>query len=667
MESSTSSSPFSSSTAGVPQLGGVTIQLSPSLREDLIKSRQKLQQQQQQQEKYVEKTAVLHTLTSTTVRTSLAAIKLAAASSSSTAAGRERMNMISDGFITWKQDNDDDEAVEEEEEVDEYKLQYEKELDEEIVSAPPFSCSLPESSDEESIGQNPLDSSSSSSSSYGSDDMSLSPPSCFPLLVISLEKLCGYIPQTIEDYLQQKKQVEEALYGTSESSTKEDSALSSIHFSNHASELFELGIAFHSDTITTSCSNGAAPHDTVTVLYPEYILVNTKYCDARDNCSGDDGNTQLQKVSTMWKYILRSHPIPVVEHLFQYLRICNRDIQWKYHMVCYLRNVVVKRELSHMEQKRKLYLMQEFKQRRANELEKLYETRDVFERLLEDASDKLHTLEWQRQKSNKTVDLASETFDFLVQQPQEQQEQFQDDSSGSLDEQYIDGLEHDDDLPTSKSNEKQLGKPNNIFSESTVQSTEELHTEALVRTWRKRLAKIDDLIESMQDDQWAEEEEEEEHKSKTEVEIVEQDSPTDQLSLLDQILAMIMGKLTPPINNSDDPNKMEEHFQTIVTEHQTIVKEWKEYFGRLPPPAEVEEARQKSEINKERNDENISVTSFERLSIHDKDYTEADATRRAVDHWEDLLEVPEDDVDTSTRNSVLKQQKGLRPGGKIQL
>jgi hypothetical protein len=292
-------------------------------------------------------------------------------------------------------------------------------------------------------------------------------------------------------------------------------------------------------------------------------------------------------------------------------------------MTHYIRKDIVRNEISLQDKKRKLSLMQEFKQRRANELEKLYETRDVFERLIEETLDKQHELEWQRRQS-ETGDLASETFDFLIQQQKESQQKNQDDSSS-----YNSKQENED-------------KPAHFPSENNIKSIEELNTETQVRAWNQRLAKIDALIESMQDDQWAEEEEQEEWANTTNFDAEEADA--DHLSLLDQILAMIMGKLTPPSNSSDDI--MEEHVQKIFTMHHTIVREWKDYFGRLPPPAATEVIRESPEIFQS-SDGNTSVVSFKTRAVKEDENLVTVLEGLSVDHWEDLLEEPDNDVSRS--------------------
>lgn len=585
--------------------GGVVIQLSDAIRKDLIKSRQELQQQQR-----LEKTtALLHSLSNTTVRTSLAAVHLATATASTTTIARAETRNKGISYYDA-----------EEEEADEYKIQYEKEFNEELMLLPSnnTSTSLLESSSEEE--DDDVDSASSSSSS--SSVISLSPPSSLPMLIISLEKLCGYIPQTREDYLQQKHHVEVALYGAESLSDSDDSVLSSLHFSKHASELLEFDIAIHSDTCFSEISNTCPEqYSTVTISYPEYILVN-------NNIDGDTTSEHLQKVSVMWKHILRTHPIPVVERLLKYLRICNRDMQWKYRMALYLRHFT-RQELFFKKKQSNLRFREEFKLKRKNELEKLYQTREVFESQLEDASNKLYAMQQQRNTTTKALDLASETFDFLMPST----------------------------LPSNCETE-------NLKQTHFGKSTNEIYAETLVRKWEGRLAKLDELLETMQDDEWADEEGEEDS-------LISDNGGKKKDSHLNQILAMIFGKLTLKTTK-------EQHFQFISLEHQAIINEWKAYFGRLPPPIDEDAAvTTSSKNNRTANDVDFKevTESMECLAVDD---TNNLLDERVVEHWEDLILYEKNDG-TDPANDILKidaalasapsnkGQKGLRPGGNILL
>jgi hypothetical protein len=144
--------------------------------------------------------------------------------------------------------------------------------------------------------------------------------------------------------------------------------------------------------------------------------------------------------------------------------------------------------------------------------------------------------------------------------------------------------------------------------------------EAMEQSLLKKLQEVDDLLESLQDEEWAAEEENEHDDDDDEAYDDEDDNGMEDngwgtrlkqsppppvghhdqhqdegngLSLLDQILAMILGRLDPidhqAISSSTPPSpsievrRNPEHLRWIQQEHTEIVAEWKEYFCRLPP------------------------------------------------------------------------------------
>ena len=102
----------------------------------------------------------------------------------------------------------------------------------------------------------------------------------------------------------------------------------------------------------------------------------------------------------------------------------------------------------------------------------------------------------------------------------------------------------------------------------------------------EKLQKVDNLLESLQEEEW--EAEEEEGHSSFAVEDDEKDQGVGnngsmEGSLLDRILAMIMGALPREKDGEGNDIKTEkEHYVYIMEEHKSIVKEWIEVFGRLP-------------------------------------------------------------------------------------
>ncbi len=132
---------------------------------------------------------------------------------------------------------------------------------------------------------------------------------------------------------------------------------------------------------------------------------------------------------------------------------------------------------------------------------------------------------------------------------------------------------------------------------------EEELAKAVVDQLEERMAKIDALLEKMQDEEWAEEEgddmttaiQKEQDGLQIDVLYDDLDEERHHRPLLDQILAMIFGAARP-----SDGRTKEKHFEFIRDEHQSIVSDWWKYFGRLPPSlAEKQEAAAKFTTKKE--------------------------------------------------------------------
>ena len=95
-----------------------------------------------------------------------------------------------------------------------------------------------------------------------------------------------------------------------------------------------------------------------------------------------------------------------------------------------------------------------------------------------------------------------------------------------------------------------------------------------------RLDEVDTLLENIQEKEWAEEEEDDKEEWPHGLNDTEEATNNSQeMTLLDQILAMIIG--APPIVYSNARTD-EEHYLFIKEEHQSILNEWKDTFGTLP-------------------------------------------------------------------------------------
>ena len=196
-------------------------------------------------------------------------------------------------------------------------------------------------------------------------------------------------------------------------------------------------------------------------------------------------------------------------------------------------------------------------------------------------------------------------------------------------------------------------------------TTEEKVNDANVQSLMKQLDKVDELLESLQEDVWADEEEEEFNVNPTDDNSAEHDPVSDgnfntgrkkKLTLLDQILAMVLFSLPNLRGLTDDvfmAYKRKQHLQ--------IVKEWKEHFGCLPPPIFTENSGV---------DDNEEATFHASVSVNGS--TEGvDANEMVVtDDWEDLAD---DDSEILDATATLKpkgalptvSQGRLRPGGRI--
>jgi len=123
--------------------------------------------------------------------------------------------------------------------------------------------------------------------------------------------------------------------------------------------------------------------------------------------------------------------------------------------------------------------------------------------------------------------------------------------------------------------EEEEEKSNNKNKSIKLSEAEVVHIE-------KRLETIDTLLESLQDEEWADEIQIEEEGFVFKDKEVPNNTNTNKefLSLLDQILAMILGSTT---SNNKDIDDETEFLQLLRKEHAKIVEEWFKYFGRLPP------------------------------------------------------------------------------------
>jgi len=125
-------------------------------------------------------------------------------------------------------------------------------------------------------------------------------------------------------------------------------------------------------------------------------------------------------------------------------------------------------------------------------------------------------------------------------------------------------------------------KAEEVRANERCKTTEEKMAMAIIAGLEKRLEDVDQLLESLQEEEWADQEncpssDAADHRLALDQYGSHPDQ--EQFSLLDQILAMIMGGLSPSTTNLSQ----QQHFSYIKNEHHSIVLAWKEFYGRLPP------------------------------------------------------------------------------------
>ncbi|KAL7534316.1 hypothetical protein ACHAWF_004790 [Thalassiosira exigua] len=151
-----------------------------------------------------------------------------------------------------------------------------------------------------------------------------------------------------------------------------------------------------------------------------------------------------------------------------------------------------------------------------------------------------------------------------------------------------------------------------------LKTNDERIAEAALRELEARLRKADELLERMQEEEWADEEEgDEEGDVDGRAPRVRRDGETPEEAeeeedagpnLLDQVLAMILGALPKgglgmTTSGKEETMSDEEHYRRAKEEHDAIAQGWMEAFGRLPPFPSAEGSEPEMEPKEERKTE----------------------------------------------------------------
>lgn len=108
-------------------------------------------------------------------------------------------------------------------------------------------------------------------------------------------------------------------------------------------------------------------------------------------------------------------------------------------------------------------------------------------------------------------------------------------------------------------------------------STDEKFALSTVLDLEKKLEKVDELLETLQEEEWEDQEEGLLDNDESTVGDDTKDEDNGNPSVLDQILAMILGTIAKPKGISP-----QDHFVQLKIQHEEIITEWKKEFGKLP-------------------------------------------------------------------------------------
>lgn len=430
----------------------------------------------------------------------------------------------------------------------------------------------------------------SSSSSSAAPATAADGTFCLPVILIDPITLTGYLP-TDDDHARAMVQSLRAVLFGATVLHKEDQRLL---------DLFSSKKARHG--VSTSSTSTGKRSDYLVIPYPDFL---------RGNLS-----TRL-----VWTELHQPHEIAVVDRIFRRLASCHQPLLWKYDMKHEIQ-AIVEQETSFRE-------VQEWKRRRVAELDQLYLVRETFVHRMELAQAEEANLLKERDRTIvenmkelhglTSFDLHSTVFCFPDNTDDHKMMGFTTDD----DELYFGKDEEDfgdDDDDQGSSWRQRRVNQQLAFIERT--HTEQLReatlvedrireactttslrvTMAKVSALKKKLEDVDGLLESLQDEQWAESE------TVGDPAGPQAEYPTARESVLTLILAMILG--------ASDLSR-----EPLMTEHASIVEEWESFFGRLPP---LPNQRSNAEEEQERLDivEN-DAGSWDKQSLEptDKDST----------------------------------------------
>ena len=531
---------------------------------------------------------------------------------------------------------------------------------------------------------------------------SSSRPVSMPVVVVDLERLVGYPPSTPEEKASLANEIRGALFASDDEDGEEEEGVSRC-FNERVQELFQTGIAQHAED--TTCAWATTTLRYTVVEYPEYYWYI--------NIAND---TVLWVTAKEWKGLYERHDVAVVSRLCDHLRNCSRTLGWKREMQQQVWNMA-----EHEQDRLQESLLHEWRVKgRSKRLDKLYLVRETFQHRLERTEQQLEEQlqDYDNEQARydpgiKASDLSlysvfhhmedpvgpmeknsilriqggDNEAEVIEERTREEQEAEEDTVDDDSDLEHVGTMEPEQSGETTRASQpksegdkagsqthQELEHQGRAFRESETERQkppEIRRTQALVQSLEKRLKQIDDLLESLQEEEWADEEE-----GYTARKDASQDGKDDEgASVLHSILAMVLGSLPRGLESDEAA-----HLKYIFKEHEEIARGWKEYFGRLPQSLPLRSDNSGAtlasnslpagEQTKLTMDSESGITSPADLRMSLGFVDNENDNWDAVDDWDALL--PNVNVGKSNpepSKQVVQSQgtpkKGLRPGGRL--
>ena len=474
------------------------------------------------------------------------------------------------------------------------------------------------------------------------DDISMSPPPTLPLLLVDLQALCGFIPTTREEKRELEHQIlmtltqeEDQMISNINDTTIHDSNDNddnndriAQYFHQQAAELLENQMAIHGDTSTTITDNLRY----ATIPYPDYLVTqgNTLVVTSQEWKRLLKPN-KIPVVATiishlvscsqslLWKFDMAKEIRQMAHHELHFQKqrnIAQQLLLWKtttrkaqLDKLYQVRETfdhrleVARQGLLILDDQLNLQIAQESRKKGHNEGWDAFNITDVAfphneSTLLYNDDNKDHGDHGDHDHhhdNNITADAT--TTDDGSELHSDQEETHVQTQLPSMDVATLPSISKEARAKarrqaTIKRRRRKLHQQD-IAAKLELQE-ERLHqamvederirdmctnqeyrmAQAVVKSLELRLQQVDDLLESLQEEEWADEEEGEQQEEQ-----MFDDSPLpNECSVLDRILAMILGTLPTPPDTTP-----ENHYCCIKTTHTSLVNQWESYFGRLPP------------------------------------------------------------------------------------